>query len=261
MKESFIKNVIAALRKMKDAVIIIISSPAKHDAKEGAFFTRLLTNPHFTVVRFTMACDTCMKGKSPHLCTHKLDELPYWQTASSVKQAIELAEDPLVAYREIVYVHSSIVYSHTLSSVVCTRVVGSLYNAFLGSVHEFLGDLLHIELVRNDVLERPFLVVIGATSCPIVRSQGFRLQTLQDRFEPHHLGRIQYLAIVAVALCKFEICTHVLFEVLDVLHFHHQRRLCGFDCLLVRLQVSIAVDNGFVELLLRGQGHFVRVGI
>lgn len=98
MKESFIKNVIAALRLMQDTVFIFISSPGV----PTAYYTRLMKNPSFKTVKFSMACATCEKGKQPWKCTHKMGEIPHWQSEESVAQSKRfLDDDPTVAYREL----------------------------------------------------------------------------------------------------------------------------------------------------------------
>jgi hypothetical protein len=98
MKESFLKNVVVALRLMANAVLVMISSPGPI----GAYYASLLENPTFSVIKFSMACAACEKGKQPWKCTHKLGEIPHWQSEESVEEAKSmLANDPVVAYREL----------------------------------------------------------------------------------------------------------------------------------------------------------------
>lgn len=98
MDDSFIKNVIAALRLMKDAVMIFISSPGP----VTGYYAQLMQNPRFSVIKFTMACAACQKSKAPWKCTHKVGEIPHWQNEESIEEAKQLlADDPLIQYREL----------------------------------------------------------------------------------------------------------------------------------------------------------------
>jgi hypothetical protein len=95
MMEAFFKKVVVPMLAMEDAALICISSLGD----STNYYSRLVAkvdedgNPCFNVIRFTLACARCEKTSEPWKCTHKLGEIPWWQSEERQKIAKLMLED------------------------------------------------------------------------------------------------------------------------------------------------------------------------
>lgn len=95
MMEAFFKKVVVPMTQMDKCALICISSLGE----STNYYSRLISKknedglPAFNIIRFTLACARCEKTSEPWKCTHKLGEIPWWQSEDRQKIAKLMLED------------------------------------------------------------------------------------------------------------------------------------------------------------------------
>jgi hypothetical protein len=103
----FFKKVIVPIMTVGGTALICISSLGDSSNYYSRLLVKTLPNglPAFNVIRFTLSCARCEKTSTPWLCTHKLGEIPWWQTEGGQDVAkLMLEDDGDTAYAELMCV-------------------------------------------------------------------------------------------------------------------------------------------------------------
>lgn len=83
---------------MQNSVILCISTLLESSNHYSKFFRMKKPdgNPLFNQIQFSLVCEKCMTTDFPERCTHKLDDLPQWISASNIEKIRTiLADDPV----------------------------------------------------------------------------------------------------------------------------------------------------------------------